>query len=153
MIIVPILLPILAIFHFGGFHSLSPKAPKGVFEKNEKVLKTPLSLHISHKKSMLSFLKLFIFFKNTFLDFRNNLHYVVACCVFPYTSNQTIKSNINIEKLNCPLLKWAYFPIQFPPSRAQWWWHFWGCLPQSTTLVCLRPSEPQFQRQSRKPNR
>ena len=62
-------------------------------------------------------------------------------------------SNINIEKLNCPLLKWAYFTIQFPPSRVQWWWHFWECLQQSTTLVCLRPSEPQFQQQNRKPNK
>ena len=52
MIIVPILLPILAIFCFGGFHSLSPKAPKGVFEKNEKGLKTPLSFTF-HKKPNL----------------------------------------------------------------------------------------------------
>jgi hypothetical protein len=69
VIIVSISLPILAIFHFGGFHSISTIAPKGVFEKNEKGLKTPLSLHISLKISTLSFLKLFISVQNTLFDF------------------------------------------------------------------------------------
>ena len=43
MIILPILLPILVIFSFGGFHSLSTMAPKGVLEKIENRLINPLS--------------------------------------------------------------------------------------------------------------
>jgi hypothetical protein len=51
-----------------NFH-LVKMALKGIIEKNEKVLNTPLSTHISLKIGTLSLIKLFILFQNAYFNF------------------------------------------------------------------------------------